>query len=81
MAYVELHPPTAYDLDLVSRFREGIKEHLCSALGADFTGPYEKVRRNVDPGSAAADLELKIGGRLVWVTIFTQESLDMPTRH
>jgi hypothetical protein len=29
---------------IVSRFREGIKEHLCSALGVDFTGPYEKVR-------------------------------------
>jgi hypothetical protein len=72
---------TAYDIDLVSRLREAVKEHLCSAFRADFTGPYEEVQPYGDDGSATAFLELKIGRRLVWVTIATQESLDTPTRH
>jgi hypothetical protein len=68
---------TAYDIDLVSRLREAVKEHLCSAFRADFTGPYEEVQPYGDDGSATAFLELKIGRRLVWVTISTQ-SLDTP---
>jgi hypothetical protein len=35
----------------------------------------------VGDGTAAADLDLKIGGRLVSVMICTLEVFDTPTRH